>query len=191
MTKIDILVEGYAKKIKDGWNASSNVTLITNNNNKIIVDPGCNREKLLDALKKRDIITDDIDFVVNTHNHTDHTLLSGIFRNAKIITTDEIYNGDCQTEHNDKIPKTDIEIIQVPGHTPEHCALVAKTDSGIYVVAGDVFWWMDDEPQVIDVEKQDPAHSGDMNQLVASRKKILELADWVIPGHGKMFKVEK
>ena len=66
-----------------------------------------------------------------------------------------------------------------------------KDGNGISVVAGDVFWWMDDESQIVDVEKQDPAHSGDMNQLIASRKKILELADWVIPGHGKMFRVEK
>ena len=191
MNKIDILIEGYAKEVDGGWIASSTVTLVTSNNKKIIVDPGCNREKLLDALKKRDINTEDIDFVLNTHNHTDHTLLSGIFRNAKIITTDEIYNGDYQTEHNDNIPGTNLEIIQVPGHTPEHCALVVKKDDLVYIIAGDVFWWMDNETQSIDVEKQDPAHSGDVKELIASRKKILEMADWVIPGHGKMFKVEK
>jgi len=27
--------------------------------------------------------------------------------------------------------------------------------------------------------------------LIASRKKIIEVADYIIPGHGKMFKVEK
>ena len=28
-------------------------------------------------------------------------------------------------------------------------------------------------------------------QLMESRNKILEIADYIIPGHGKMFKVEK
>ena len=191
MTKIDILVEGYAKEIDCGWVASPTVTLVTSNSKNIIVDPGCNRERLLKALEKRNLTPNDIDFVLLTHNHTDHTLLTGIFENAKVITTDEIYNGDHQVEHDNRIPGTDLEIIQVPGHTPDHCALVAKTDEGTYVVAGDVFWWMDDEEQKIDINKKDPAHSGDMNQLIESRKKILEIADWVIPGHGKMFKVEK
>lgn len=30
-----------------------------------------------------------------------------------------------------------------------------------------------------------------MKKLVKSRKKILETADYVTPGHGKMFEVEK
>ncbi len=40
---------------------------------------------------------------------------------------------------------------------------------------------------------QDKAHAcgQDMKKLVDSRKKILEIANFVIPGHGKMFKVEK
>ncbi|MCK5474852.1 MAG: MBL fold metallo-hydrolase [Candidatus Aenigmarchaeota archaeon] len=154
MTKIDILVEGYAKEIENGWNASSNVTLVTSNSKNIIVDPGCNRKLLLDALEKHKLKTGDIDFVLNTHNHTDHTLLTSIFENAKVITTDEIYAGDHQVEHNNKIPETNLEIIQVPGHTPKHCALVVKTEKGTYVIAGDVFWWIDNEEQKIDIKKK-------------------------------------
>jgi glyoxylase-like metal-dependent hydrolase (beta-lactamase superfamily II) len=30
-----------------------------------------------------------------------------------------------------------------------------------------------------------------MKKLQESRKKILEMADWIIPGHGKIFKVKK
>jgi len=30
-----------------------------------------------------------------------------------------------------------------------------------------------------------------MSELVASRKEVLRLADWIIPGHGKIFKVER
>ncbi len=60
-------------------------------------------------------------------------------------------------------------------------------------MAGDTFWWTDDEEQKIDVEKQDDAHPDEVNMknLIESRKKVLKIADYIIPGHGKMFKVEK
>jgi len=61
------------------------------------------------------------------------------------------------------------------------------------VLAGDVFWWADGEEQVVDVEKEDNAHSAelDMKALIKSRKLLLEKADYIIPGYGKMFKVNR
>ena len=63
-------------------------------------------------------------------------------------------------------------------------------ESETYVVAGDVFWWMDNEKQEINIEKEDEAHPEevDMNKLIESRKKLLKIGDYIIPGHGKMFK---
>ncbi len=193
MNKIKVLIQGYAKEIKNGWLASSTVTLVQSDNKNIIVDPGCNRKKLLEGLAKNDLKPADIDFVLLTHSHRDHSLLAGIFENAKVITPTEIYDDDNQIEQQNKIPGTDLEIIQTPGHSPEHCSLVVSTKEGTYVVAGDLFWWADDEEQKIDVEKKDDAHPAetDMLKLIESRKKILEIADYIIPGHGKMFKVEK
>jgi glyoxylase-like metal-dependent hydrolase (beta-lactamase superfamily II) len=193
MNKIKVLIEGYARKTGNSWLASSSTTLVKSNNKNIIVDPGCNRQKLLEGLLKHGLKLTDIDFVVLTHGHTDHTLLTGIFENAKVLNPEEIYDGDNQTEHNNKIPGTDLEIIQTPGHSPEHCSLSVPTEEGIYIVAGDVFWWMDGEKQEIDIEKKDQAHPEevDMERLIESRKKLLKLADYIIPGHGKMFKVEK
>ena len=34
-------------------------------------------------------------------------------------------------------------------------------------------------------------YANDMEKLKESRKKALEIADYIIPGHGKKFKVEK
>jgi glyoxylase-like metal-dependent hydrolase (beta-lactamase superfamily II) len=193
MSKLKVLIEGYAREVKGGWIASSTVTLVQSNDKNIIVDPGCNRAKLIDSLKKENLEIDDIDFILLTHNHTDHTLLSGIFRKAKVLNPEEIYDGDKQIAHDNCIPETDLKIIQTPGHTPEHCSLVVSTKSGVYVVAGDVFWWVDNEEQKIDIKKQDEAHPSETNmkELIRSRKKILEIADYIIPGHGKMFKVKK
>ncbi|MBU1877039.1 MBL fold metallo-hydrolase, partial [Patescibacteria group bacterium] len=83
MAKVKVLIRGYAKKIENGWLASSTVTLVQSNDKNIIVDPGCNRKKLVEELLKENLKTTDIDFVFLTHFHTDHTLLTGIFENAK------------------------------------------------------------------------------------------------------------
>ncbi len=191
MSEVKVLIEGYARKIENGWLASSTVTLIQANGKNIIVDPGCNRNKLLNELKNENLKPSDIDYVLLTHNHMDHSLLTGIFANAKILNNEEIFNNDKQVDHNNKIPGMDLEILQTPGHTDDHCCLIVGTDKGTYIVAGDVFWWMDDEEQKIDVNRLDQAHECNMKELIESRKKVLEIADWIIPGHGKMFKVVK
>jgi glyoxylase-like metal-dependent hydrolase (beta-lactamase superfamily II) len=79
MNKVKVLTQGYAKEIDNGWLASSTVTLIQSNAKNIIVDPGCNRKKLLEKLDKNDLKPFDIDFVLLTHSHSDHSLLAGIF----------------------------------------------------------------------------------------------------------------
>lgn len=193
MAEIKILIEGYAKQIANGWLASSTVTLVKDGGKNIIVDPGCNRERLLIVLGKENLKVDDIDFVLLTHNHLDHALLSGIFPNARVLTTEEIYKNDNQVSHDNIIPDTDLKIIQTPGHCNEHCSLIVPTEKGIYAVAGDVFWFIDGERETADIEKIDDAHPAEVNmeRLITSRKKILEIADWVIPGHGKMFKIKK
>lgn len=193
MSEIKVLIEGYAKQIANGWLASSTVTLVKTNGKNIIIDPGCNREKLLAVIGKENLKVEDIDFVLLTHNHLDHALLTRIFPNARVLTTEEMYKNDNQILHNNKIPEMDLEIIQTPGHCREHCLLVVPTKKGIYVVAGDVFWYIEGEAQTSDIGKVDDAHPAevDMKKLIASRKKILSIADWIIPGHGKMFKVEK
>jgi glyoxylase-like metal-dependent hydrolase (beta-lactamase superfamily II) len=193
MSEVKVLIEGYAREVKGGWIASSTVTLIKDNKKNIIVDPGCNRKSLLETLAKEKIKPEQIDFVFLTHNHLDHTLLAGIFPHAKILTTEEIYNGDNQVGYGEIIPGTDIKVIQTPGHCREHCSLIVSTASGVYALAGDVFWWTNNEKQIIDINKLDEAHSKevDMQELIESRKKILKIADYIIPGHGKMFRVEK
>ena len=192
MPEVKVLIEGYAKEIKEGWKANSTVTLIIANAKKMIVDPGCNREKLMTALTKEKLELNDIDYILLTHNHPDHALLSGIFENADIVDEFYIYHGDDIKKHNGKIPGTEVKVIRTPGHKEEHCSFAVPTSKGTYVVAGDVFWWTENQEQDLDVNApdNDPEHQ-DQQKLIESRKKLLDMADWIIPGHGKMFKVKK
>ncbi len=195
MTTIKVLIEGYAKQLDTGWKASSTTCLITTSNKKIITDPGCNREALLKALSKENLTTGDIDYVFLSHRHPDHVLLTCLFEKAKYVTFDDhlVYDKDIILEFDKNILGEDIEIIDTPGHVLEHLSLIVDTVDGKVAVAGDVIWWLDDEEQILDINQKDHSQAIDMDMkaLVESRKKLLKIADYIIPGHGKMFKIDK
>lgn len=195
MAEVKILVSGFAKKVSDNlWKASSTTTLIKDSGKNILVDPGSNKEKLLAALKKEDLTLEDIDIVFITHYHPDHLLNIRLFPNKDIYDNDTIYSGDKISTYTKKVPGTNIEVIDTPGHAHELGCLVVKTNKGNVVVAGDLWWWREDWEQKTDtkslINHVDP-YVKDQKALLESRKKILKIADWIIPGHGKMFKVPK
>jgi len=196
MAKVKILIEGYAREEDSTEFASSTTTLIQEVDLNIIVDPGMNRELLLEALRKENLSPDEINYVILTHYHLDHSLLAGVFEKAKILDDGDIYSWDGKIEsHGGKVPGTDIKIIKTPGHDMFHCSVLVPTeDFGKIVIAGDIFWWRDNEKQKTDKESlinhKDPYVKNE-EALINSRKKVLDIADYIIPGHGKMFKVEK
>ncbi len=195
MAEVKVLIEGYAKEIEKGWIASSTTCLVTAGNKKIITDPGCNREKLLGSLNREGLTTSDIDYVFLSHCHPDHVLLAGIFEKAKFITFDAnlMYDNDRMLEFDKHALGKDIEIIETPGHVPEHLSLLVDTSEGKIAIAGDVVWWVEGEEQIFDINQKDHTQAKGMSteRLIESRKKLLEVADYIIPGHGRMFKVEK
>lgn len=196
MAEVKVLIRGYAYN-KDGVeHASSTTTLIKDNGMNVIVDPGMNRGLLLKSLKKENLSLEDVNFVILTHTHIDHCLLAGIFEKAKIIDNSSIYSFEGTIkDHDGKIPGTNVEIINTPGHDQFHCSvLVNDKKLGKVVIAADVFWWPNNEQQKTDtkslIDRKDPYVKNE-SQLIESRKKILKIADWIIPGHGEMFKVKK
>jgi glyoxylase-like metal-dependent hydrolase (beta-lactamase superfamily II) len=195
MAEVKILVEGYVRGEEDKELASCTVTLIKDGNLNIIVDPGMNRKLLLESLREEGLSINDINYVILTHTHIDHCLLAGIFEKAEVLDDSSIYTFDGEIrDHEGKVPETEIKLIKTPGHDQFHCSVLVDDEKlGKVVIAADIFWWADDEEQKTDkkslMEHKDPYIKNE-EQLKQSRKKVLELADYIIPGHGKMFKVE-
>lgn len=194
MNLVKILIQGYAYTGKNGnFYASPTTALIYHNNKKILVDPGTNSKKLLEALKQESLTPDDIDILYLTHYHPDHFLNIKLFPNLPITDGTTVWKEDEEISiTNNKIPDTDIEIIPTPGHTPEHTSLLVHTgDLGLVCIAQDVFWWEDGKQETDDFEEiinyEDP-FATDFEALKDSRKLVLEKADWIIPGHGNIFK---
>lgn len=193
--KVKILIEGYAKEVNGEEFASSSTVLIEDGTNKIIVDPGSNRKLLLERLSLEKLTIEDINMVLLTHNHLDHILLTGMFPNAIVYDDSAISSMDSKiVDHNGSIGDN-IEIVSTPGHDQFHMSVLVKnTDKGNIVISGDIFWWADEDEQKNDVESlinlEDP-YVKNKEQLLNSREEILKIADYIIPGHGKPFKIVK
>jgi len=144
-------------------------------------------------LARKGISTDQIDLVILTHTHLDHCALAGIFEKAIILDNSDqfLQNGEIKRQDENTLD-SDVQIIPTPGHDQFHCSIAVKTDDlGVVVVAGDVFWWTADTEPSKDFDAlialSDP-YVKDENALIESRKSILQIADYIIPGHGKIFK---
>lgn len=195
MNKLNILIEGYAHPTEDGnYKASPTTSLIYHNGLKILVDPGANKDMLLDALAKEGVTTTDIDIVFLSHYHPDHFLNIRLFPDKDLYDGSMIWRNDLEIAYSGNIPGTEIQVISTPGHSPEDCSLLFIDDTlGKVCIAPDVFWWEDGKQETDTLEDLlnliDP-FATDTTALHESRKKVLALADWIVPGHGKMFKNE-
>ena len=196
MAKVTVLVEGYARQKGDYYEATCSTVLIEDNYKKIIVDPGCNEAALVKALAQKGLGTRDIDYVFLTHFHIDHLLNIRLFQNKDILDSETLYRQDKEYEYGKTLPGTkDITITKTPGHAHEGATLFVKTEKGIVAVAEDLFWWEDGKQKESPAKKEllelkDPFAKNKFD-LLKSRKLVLKKADWIIPGHGKMFKVSK
>lgn len=191
MAKVKVLIEGHDKDIPDGvWYASSTTTLVQDKDLNIIVDPGINRKLLLERLSEEGLKPEDIDYVLITHWHVDHFLLLGVFSKAKFLDGTLLYDGDKAIKHKGIIPETEIKIISTPGHEIDDCSLIVPTREGTVAIVGDIFWWKSGEKQILDINRKD-SYAKNEKELIASRKKTLEIADFIVPGHGKMMKVKR
>lgn len=193
VTELTILVEGYARPGDNGlYIASPTTSLITTKSQRILVDPGTNSKLLFEALERNKLTLSDITKVFLTHYHPDHFLNLRLFGNVDLFDGTTKWHEDTEESYADFIPGTDVAIIPTPGHTLEHCSLLMdEVKLGKVCIAQDVFWWEDGKQDFSTVEAlmnlEDP-FAVDVTLLMASRKKVLELADWIVPGHGKMFK---
>jgi len=186
MATVKILVEGYTSAAKPGEEERTcpTVTLVRDKDVVMVVDPGVLEDQsiLINALKNEGLKLSDVNTVFLTHSHLDHYRNAGMFPDAKVIEFYGIWYKDTVEDRKENITK-DIKIIETPGHSYTSLTLLVKTDKGTIAICGDVFWKKD-------FPKED-AYADDLKKLEKSRKKVLELADYIVPGHAGMFKVKK
>ncbi len=200
MAEVKILIKGYRTRKKlNKAKIRSTSTLIKSDKN-IVVDTSSFLEKnrLIKALSKEALTPEDIDMVILTHLHLDHIINTYLFKNAKVFSKFKggDYPGQTHYPSEGKLERTDlfkkgliaqdVDIIETPGHTEDMISVVVTTPKGMVVITGDAF----PNEAWTDFDRQPDPLWNDVEEFNKSRKKILEIADYIIPGHGPMFKVE-
>ncbi|XP_072763161.1 metallo-beta-lactamase domain-containing protein 1 isoform X2 [Anoplolepis gracilipes] len=197
MFEIVVLFDGYSTKLPNGsMDANCTCTLIKGPK-LIIIDTmtAWDRGKLVQALAEHDIEPENIDYVVCTHSHTDHIGNNNLFTNAIHIVGLVVQQGTIFFE-DPRIPNgyelcSGVKVIATPGHTVEDITVLVETtrdgEKTLFAVTGDLFEKEEDilEPSIW--------KSLGMPELVKTqsvmRSRVINLADFIIPGHGPMFRV--
>lgn len=186
MAQVKVLIKGYTSADKPGKKEITcpTITLVKDGRMIIIVDPGTliNQSVLVKALKKEGLSTSDVNTVFLTHSHIDHFANAGMFSKAAIVEYYGVWKSNFVKDRPVNLTKN-IQIIETPGHSFSGLTLLVKTLIGTVAVCGDVFW-KENYPEV-------DAYADNPKKLKDSRKKVLQLADYIIPGHAGMFKVKK
>jgi glyoxylase-like metal-dependent hydrolase (beta-lactamase superfamily II) len=199
MTEVKILIQGVHGKPIDGkLQIGATATLIKSDKNTL-VDTGYfeDKETLVAALDEENLTPNQIDIVIITHMHLDHVVNTYLFENAKIfckLRKDYIGQYHIPKEKclqrfelidGTEIAK-DVSILLTPGHTEDHISVLVKTEKGNIVIAGDAIA----DESFVELSSKPPL-AANFRDYDESRKKIIAVADYIIPGHGDMFKVKK
>lgn len=181
--RVHVLHDGYAREEEAGDRVGSTVTLITDEDVAVIVDPGmvASRTALLAALASHDISPEGVTDVVFSHHHPDHTVNAALFPAARVHDFWAVYDGDLWVSRpaEGTALSPSIRLMATPGHTEQDISTVAATGDGIVVCTH--AWWTGQGPA-------DDPFSPDPAALARSRERILEIATLIVPGHGPSFR---
>jgi glyoxylase-like metal-dependent hydrolase (beta-lactamase superfamily II) len=184
MEDVKVLVKGYTSSDSGDEKTQATISLIRDGNIIMVVDPGVleSQQVLIDALKKEGLGIKDINYVGLTHSHLDHYRNIGLFPDAKTVEFYGIWDKNTAVDWKEDF-SSNIKIIKTPGHSRTGISFLVNTAKGKVAVVGDVFW-KENYPET------DP-YTNDNQELKKSRKLVLKLADFIVPGHADMFKVKK
>ncbi|OGY47959.1 MAG: hypothetical protein A3J62_00625 [Candidatus Buchananbacteria bacterium RIFCSPHIGHO2_02_FULL_38_8] len=186
MAEVKILIEGFTNADSEDNSGEEStcptITLVRDKDIVMVVDPGVleSQQILIEALNKENLTLEDVNFVFITHSHLDHYRNIGMFAKAKTIEYFGIWDRGIADDWPEQFTDN-IKIIKTPGHNYDGLSLLVQTKIGKIAIVGDVFW-KEGGPAI------DP-YASDKKKLEESRKKVLAAADYIIPGHGPMFKV--
>lgn len=202
-SQVTVLQAGYSK-----WKqkphimyANGSTSLVRSGRKVFLVDTlgPWDRDRLCQLLKKQGLHPDDIPIVIGTHLHTDH------IGNLNLFTKSVQFVGDTKSSKPDLFEfdvfgssdhiggphfslTNDVELYSTPGHTECDVSLVVHNVDrrGTVAIVGDLFECEQDiENEALWMD----AGSFNLETQRKNRKMILSLADYIVPGHGDMFKV--
>jgi len=192
--ELRVLKEGTVLRDDGGaiLDASSSVVLVLAEGRTIVVDTGMPRDAdaLLRALAAQGLRPADVDTVLNTHNHLDHTGCNHVFGRAEVLLhplEGVPRRGAGRVRHltGEEVLAPGAAVIDTPGHTRGHVSLLVEARGGPWVVAGDAVPVRDNLRLWVP-----PGINYDPYVALHSMERIAARARMVVPGHGAPFSVE-
>ncbi|MBD3229190.1 MAG: MBL fold metallo-hydrolase [Candidatus Lokiarchaeota archaeon] len=188
---IKILRPGYLIRSINGviLDARSTIILVQTKTSNILIDTSAKKDAkiLLDALRRKKLTFNDIDIIINTHGHMDHIGNIELFKTAKIYShyLNKFVKSAIKIRKFPFKINDGIKLIETPGHSFDSISVILKWNK-VYVASGDciplksnLINWI---PPIMNI---DPVRA------IQSMKKITKIADVIIPGHDKPFKINK
>jgi glyoxylase-like metal-dependent hydrolase (beta-lactamase superfamily II) len=177
--RFDIILPGSL-----GPRVASTCCLVRDGDALIVIDPGLapSQGAILDPLRALGVEPAGVTDVVLSHHHPDHALNVALFPAARVHDHWAIYDfagrwDDVEAEGRVLAPS--VSLLRTPGHSAEDISTLVGTEVGVVVFTH--LWWTAGGPA------EDP-YAPDPAVLHASRARVLELADLIVPGHGAPFR---
>jgi len=185
--KLDVLCIGSI--VRDGKKvveAHSSSVLVRSGDMTIVVDTSSpeRRDHIRYSLRDLKVEPKDVDAVVLTHMHDDHTGNINLFPRARRIA----HAGDSPPKGWEAIEEEmeiapGVRLVPTPGHSYGSLSVFVDADRR-YVIAGDALPTIDNYMRMVP-----PGINYDPELATESIKRIVEYADVVVPGHGPPFSV--
>ncbi|MBW2038517.1 MAG: MBL fold metallo-hydrolase [Deltaproteobacteria bacterium] len=202
---IKILFHGFPGRAERGYLGWSSVILV-NRDKKILFDTGNwgDREELIRRLQVEGIELEDIDIVILSHLHFDHSINLPLFKRANIIlsktaleyasrNSGDLFVPEFMGDYLHSIQKrlTPIEgdtkldekitLLETPGHTPGSISCLLEYGELSVILAGDAI------KNAYEFVSGTVDISEDREVSKNTIEKIKEVADIIIPGHDRPF----
>ncbi|TKR81867.1 hypothetical protein L596_015670 [Steinernema carpocapsae] len=196
--QVVVLREGMAEHINyNQYNFICTITLVEDEGRKMIVDTGLGtdisqRTMFLTRLVQVGVLPPLVNYVVTTHGHADHSGNTNEFPDAihfqgNIAHHKSKFNFSDLFEKESQQLTANVMLLKTPGHTAEDVSVIVTNveNLGTVGISGDLFIA---EGDIDDSRMWEPlAWNAEVQKQ--SRRLLLCRVDYIVPGHGKMFRV--
>ena len=208
MAEISVLLDGQPVRTKQGVVGFCSIVLVEGER-RVLVDVGHvgRRTALQAALEERRLRPSEIDCVVVTHAHWDHSQNLDLFPDAEILIhpLERRYAGrphrndwatpgwsGAMIEFQKSITEVEegyeiepgVRVLYTPGHSPGSICVAVEGKQGLSVVTGDVLHFSS-----VALSKVNPIVFWSEAEASASIERILTMADMIYPGHDRPFRI--
>jgi glyoxylase-like metal-dependent hydrolase (beta-lactamase superfamily II) len=199
--KVTVITIGHLSydKYHPEWgqrSANGTATLVEVAGRKIVVDPGMEDEALLMGLQQAGVAPEEVDTVVLTHTHGDHYKSVHLLPQAQILVSgpEQVAWRSRGAPDKDLLARLlptvsgiapGVKLLLTPGHTLGSATVLVAQAGQVVAIAGDA---VDSRDFFV---RREPSHNAiDPAAERRNFKLFAAIADVIVPGHGRPFRLE-